>query len=123
VASATYLRRSLHALIASTFAASKIERPVVEFPSRDEGGIPVAGIDGSIGYQILRQYERGGLAREICRKILVSQNEGLSFALSRSWPNNCGPAALLPKDGFSTRGSGAWAIDERLAETAVTRRP
>ena len=37
-------------------AASKIERPVVEFPSRDEGGIPVAGIDGSIGYQILRQF-------------------------------------------------------------------
>ena len=36
--------------------ASKIERPVVEFPSRDEGGIPVAGIDGSIGYQILRQF-------------------------------------------------------------------
>jgi hypothetical protein len=31
-------------------AASKIERPVVEFPSRDEGGIPVAGIDGSIAY-------------------------------------------------------------------------
>jgi membrane-associated protease RseP (regulator of RpoE activity) len=37
-------------------AASKIERPVVEFPSRDKGGIPVAGIDGSIGYQILRQF-------------------------------------------------------------------
>ena len=37
-------------------AASKIERPAVEFPSRDEGGIPVAGIDGSIGYQILRQF-------------------------------------------------------------------
>jgi hypothetical protein len=37
-------------------AASKIERPVVEFPSRDEGGIPVTNIDGSIGYQILRQF-------------------------------------------------------------------
>jgi molybdate transport system substrate-binding protein len=37
-------------------AAFKIERPVVEFPSRDEGGIPVAGIDGSVGYQILRQF-------------------------------------------------------------------
>jgi hypothetical protein len=37
-------------------AGSEIKRPVVEFPSRDEGGIPVAGIDGSIGYQILRQF-------------------------------------------------------------------
>jgi hypothetical protein len=37
-------------------AASKIERPVVEFPSRDEGGIPVTNIDGSIGYRILRQF-------------------------------------------------------------------
>ena len=37
-------------------ATSKIERPVVEFPSRGEGGIPVASIDGSIGYQILRQF-------------------------------------------------------------------
>ena len=37
-------------------AESEIKRPVVEFPSRDEGGIPVAGIDGSIGYQILRQF-------------------------------------------------------------------
>jgi molybdate transport system substrate-binding protein len=37
-------------------AASKIERPAVEFPSRDGEGIPVAGIDGSVGYQILRQF-------------------------------------------------------------------
>jgi hypothetical protein len=37
-------------------AESEINRPVVEFPSRDEGGIPLAGIDGSIGYQILRQF-------------------------------------------------------------------
>ena len=37
-------------------AESEIKRPVVEFPSRDESGIPVAGIDGSIGYQILRQF-------------------------------------------------------------------
>jgi S1-C subfamily serine protease len=51
-----YSTRSLHALIASTSQRPKIERPVVEFPSRDEGGIPVAGIDGSIGYQILRQF-------------------------------------------------------------------
>ena len=37
-------------------ATSEIERPVVEFPSRGEGGIPVARIDGSVGYQILRQF-------------------------------------------------------------------
>jgi hypothetical protein len=37
-------------------AGSEIKRPVVEFPSSDEGGIPVAGIDGSIGYQVLRQF-------------------------------------------------------------------
>jgi membrane-associated protease RseP (regulator of RpoE activity) len=37
-------------------AASKIDHPVVEFPSGNDAGIPVAGIDGSIGYQILRQF-------------------------------------------------------------------
>jgi hypothetical protein len=37
-------------------AHSEIKRPVVEFPSSGKGGLPVIGIDGSIGYQILRQF-------------------------------------------------------------------
>jgi hypothetical protein len=87
-------------------AASKIERPVVEFPSRDEGGIPVAGIDGSIGYQILRQFVItfdyshvlddwdpkvvDGLAVKhhvMCSTIVVSADpEVLLLERSRRWP-------------------------------------
>ena len=34
----------------------QIKRPAVEFPSKGKAGLPVAGVDGSIGYQILRQF-------------------------------------------------------------------
>jgi hypothetical protein len=37
-------------------AQSQIERPAAEFPSNGKSGLPVTGVDGSIGYQILRQF-------------------------------------------------------------------
>lgn len=37
-------------------AKSEIERPAAEFPSNGKSGLPVTGVDGSIGYQILRQF-------------------------------------------------------------------
>lgn len=37
-------------------AKSEIERPAAEFPSNGESGLPVTDVDGSIGYQILRQF-------------------------------------------------------------------
>ena len=37
-------------------ANAEIKRPVAEFPSDGKGGLPVADVDGSIGYQILRQF-------------------------------------------------------------------
>lgn len=39
-----------------TIANAEIERPVVEFPSGGKNGLPVVDVDGSIGYQILRQF-------------------------------------------------------------------
>ncbi len=39
-----------------SIANAEIQRPVVEFPSNGKGGLPVAGVDGSVGYQILRQF-------------------------------------------------------------------
>lgn len=35
---------------------AEIKRPVVEFPSNGKAGLPVPGVDGSIGYEILRQF-------------------------------------------------------------------
>ena len=37
-------------------AKSEIKRPAAELPSNGKSGLPVAGVDGSIGYQILRQF-------------------------------------------------------------------
>jgi hypothetical protein len=39
-----------------TIAKAEIERPVVEFPSGGKSGLSVVDVDGSIGYQILRQF-------------------------------------------------------------------
>jgi PDZ domain/Aspartyl protease len=39
-----------------TVANAEIQRPVAEFPSGGRNGLPVAHVDGSIGYQILRQF-------------------------------------------------------------------
>ena len=36
--------------------SAEIKRPVAEFPSGGRVGLPLAGIDGSVGYQILRQF-------------------------------------------------------------------
>ncbi|MFZ1120985.1 MAG: aspartyl protease family protein [Candidatus Binataceae bacterium] len=37
-------------------AKSEIKRPAAELPSNGKSGLPVTGVDGSIGYQILRQF-------------------------------------------------------------------
>jgi len=37
-------------------AKSEINRPAAELPSDGKSGLPVTGVDGSIGYQILRQF-------------------------------------------------------------------
>jgi hypothetical protein len=39
-----------------TIANAEIERPAAEFPSVGRSGLPIADVDGSIGYQILRQF-------------------------------------------------------------------
>jgi Aspartyl protease/PDZ domain len=39
-----------------TIANAEIERPVVELPSDGRSGLPRPDVDGSIGYQILRQF-------------------------------------------------------------------
>jgi Aspartyl protease/PDZ domain len=39
-----------------TIANAEIERPVVELPSGGRSGLPRPDVDGSIGYQILRQF-------------------------------------------------------------------
>jgi hypothetical protein len=39
-----------------TIANAEIERPVVEVPSDGRSGLPLPDVDGSIGYQILRQF-------------------------------------------------------------------
>jgi hypothetical protein len=35
---------------------AEFKRPVAEFPSKGKVGLPVPGVDGSIGYEILRQF-------------------------------------------------------------------
>ncbi len=34
----------------------EVRQPVVEFPSKGKAGLPISGFDGSIGYEVLRQF-------------------------------------------------------------------
>lgn len=39
-----------------TIGDAEIDRPVAEFPSNGKSGLPVPDVDGSMGYQVLRQF-------------------------------------------------------------------
>jgi hypothetical protein len=122
-------------------ANAEIKRPVAEFPSGGKGGLPVAGVDGSIGYQILRQfvltfdYARGELwversaafgAKTVEWKsgFQAVKSDGPGFHVVTVMPNSLAAAAGISVGDIITEVDGKPAASVGQVEfSGLMRRP
>jgi S1-C subfamily serine protease len=122
-------------------ANTEIKRPVAEFPSGGKGGLPVAGVDGSIGYQILRQfvltfdYARGELwversaafgAKTVEWKsgFQAVKSDGPGFHVVTVMPNSLAAAAGISVGDIITEVDGKPAASVGQVEfSGLMRRP
>jgi hypothetical protein len=122
-------------------ANAEIKRPVAEFPSGGKGGLPVAGVDGSIGYQILRRfvltfdYARGELwverssafgAKTVEWKsgFQAVKSDGPGFHVVTIMPNSLAAAAGISVGDIITEVDGKPAASVGQAEfSGLMRRP
>jgi S1-C subfamily serine protease len=122
-------------------AESRIDRPATRFPSIQGKGLPFTDIDGSIGYEILRQfvitfdYPHGGIWFERSRAFGTKTGqgsggfqavrvEGTGFAITTVLPNTAAAAAGLRVGDIITEVDGRSATSMSLSELAERmRRP
>jgi hypothetical protein len=124
-------------------AGSRIERPAVRFASTGQQGLPFTDVDGSIGYEILRQfvitfdYRRGELwfERSSAFGTRTGQGgagfqavrmEGAGFGVTTVLPNTAAAEAGLQVsdviteiDGLSTVSMSQGEFAERMRHTAA----